>query len=381
MKLKNHGLGATIDAIAMLAAVFTFAALAAGQSMTIPVPTTLPSGSAIIVTIVQTPATAPAPPATSPSNPPASQPASQPSTQPATQPATSLLPDGTPMPGATNTGPAAGTVLTPYTGPQKITVAGTVVNGAEITEAIEVDAANVVFNNCTFVFPAGLENGFGILVDAGANNFVLSNSSLTGGGPGTCQICQNANNAQYISLHVYDTPKTVFYLSGSAAIKGCWLERIGWNGMGVKSNPAKANFTGTDHVDDVYFETGASLIVEDNNFPTFGVPTVINGVTYNVASAAIFTSPYAPGDVTGPVTVSDNYLDGGSYLFQLDGQGSTTITNNILAPDEQATAGYIYPNYIGGTWIWGGNKTPSGATIPIPTGLTPAGTAAALVGN
>ena len=251
----------------IVAALGLIAALSVGQTATFPVPTTLPAGSAITVTVLQTPTVAPAPPAAQPSP---------------TTAVSGTLPNGASMPGPTNTGPVAGTVLTPSNS-INVTTAGAVIQNLAIDGTVTVSAPNVTVKNCTFNFPASLENGFGVMVNSGADNFILENSSLTGGGPGTCQICQNANNAQYISLHVYDTPKTVFYLSGSAAIKGCWLERIGWNGMGVKSNPGKPNFTGTDHVDGIYFETGSSLVATGNNFDTRGNPTLINGVTYNVA--------------------------------------------------------------------------------------------------
>ena len=238
------------------------------------------------------------------------------------------------------------------------------------TAPLEIDAPNVTVENCTFTFadnPSGVGGYFGVLVDSGADNFVMENCSLTGGGPGFQQICQNANNAQYINLNIYNTPKTVFYLSGSATITGCWLHEIGWNGLGITSNPNVANFTGADHVDDVYFETGAYLILTGNNFDTMGNPTLINGVNYSVASAGIFIMPYASGDVTGNVTINNNYLDGGSYLFQLDGQGPTTITNNTIGPDE--SYGVMDGNYIGGTLSWSQNTDQNGNDIIDPTGF------------
>ena len=295
---------------------------------------------------------------------------SPPPTEPTSNPGTTgTLPNGGVLPGPTNTGPVAGTVLTP-SGITIVTTAGTVLKNLSFTAPLEIDAPNVTVENCTFTFadnPSGVGGYFGVLIDYGADNFVMENSSLTGGGPGFQQICQNANNAQYINLNIYDTPKTVFYLSGSATISGCWLHEVGWNGLGITSNPNKANFTGTDHVDDVYFERGAYLILTGNNFDTMGNPTLINGVNYTVASAGIFIEPYATGDVTGPVTINNNYLDGGSYLFQLDGQGTTSITNNIIGPDE--SYGVIDGSYVGAAWSWSGNIDQNGNVIPIPTGI------------
>jgi hypothetical protein len=274
--------------------------------------------------------------------------------------------NGDAMPGPTNTGPTDPNILTP-SGSLVITTPGAIVQNLAFNGTLEIAAPNVTVENCTFDFPdtpfAGNTN-FGVQIDSGADNFVMENSSLTGGGPAFEQICQNANNAQYINLNIYDTPKTVFYLSGSATITGSWLHEIGWNGLGVTSNPNKANFTGTDHVDDVYFERGAYLNVTGNNFDTTGNPTLTNGVTYNVASAGIFVEPYATGDVTGSVTINNNYLDGGSYLFQLDGQGATSIADNIIGPDEEN--GLLDEDYVGGSLSWEGNVESTGSLIDEP---------------
>ena len=311
------------------------------------------------------------------SPPPSTQP-----TPPVTQPSAGTLPDGTPMPGPTNTGPVAGTVLTP-SNVVNVTVAGTVLQNQSFTNQVIVTAPNVQFLNDTFNFPSTLENTYGLWFKPGANNPLVKNCTFTGGGPGTYQINQQSTGGQYLNLCLYDTPKSLFYLSGSATIKNSWAYQVGWNGMGVTSNPNKPTFTGTDHVDVVYFESGTSLVVENNNFSAPGkVPVKINGVWYNGASALIFGSPYGAGDDTLNVTVNNNYLDGGSYIFQFDGEtvptaGSTTvgpfnITNNILGPDEEV--GYM-DSYIGGSWTWGGNVDPTGKTIPIPTGVNIAGTA------
>ena len=136
-------------------------------------------------------------------------------------------------------------------------MAGTVLQNLQFTSAVEISAPNVTIKNCSFNFPnvpLGQGDYFGVWIHTGADNFMMQNCSLTGGGPGFEQICQDANNGQYLNLNVYDTPTTVFYLGGSATISGCWLHQIGWNGLGIKSNPSKANFNGLDHVDDIFFD-------------------------------------------------------------------------------------------------------------------------------
>ncbi len=348
------------ETVALLALI---AGSALGQTAIFQVPTTLPTGSAITVTVVQMAEIAPA--VTQPS-PPA--------------PANGTVSNRASMPGSTNTGPVAGTVLTPSNSID-VTTAGAVIQNLAVSGTITVTAPNVTIKNCTITCDsAGAAGGNDAVIyaHAGTDGLIVENCTLTGGGPGTVQIFSQANNAQFLNLNIYDTPTSVFQLSGSATISGCWLHQIGWNGMGIKSNPGKPTFNATattgDHVDDIFFETGAYLKVTGNNFDT-PVNTTINGVNYTISNVDIFTIPYAAGDNVGPVTISNNYLDGGGWIFSLCGQGPVSIVNNILGPDEAYSPPYINTNFIGGPWTWGGNVTPNGTIIPIPTGLKPAGTA------
>jgi len=350
--------------VEIAAALALMGASALGQTASFQVPTTLPAGSAITVTVVQTAAVTPA------------------ATQPAPPvPANGTVSNGASMPGPTNTGPVAGTVLTPSNSID-VTTAGAVIQNLAVSGAISVTAPNVTIKNCTITCNdtgASGGNDAVIYAHAGTDGLIVKNCTLTGGGPGTVQIFSQANNAQFLNLNIYDTPTSPFQLSGSSTVSRCWLHQIGWNAMGIKSNPTKPTFNATattgDHVDDIFFETGAYLTVTNNNFDTRGNPTNINGTNYAISNVGIFTIPYAAGDVVGPVTVSNNYLDGGGWIFSLCGQGPISIVNNILGSDESYSPPYINTNFIGGPWTWGGNVTPSGMIIPIPTGLKPAGTA------
>jgi hypothetical protein len=353
----------------IMAALALVAALVLGQTATFTVPTTLPAGSTVGVTVTQTPAAVVALPVTSP--------------PPVTPPPTANSTAGpTTMPGPTNTGPVAGTALTPYTGPQKITVAGTVIENASITAELEIDAANVTIQNCAFNLPEIAQgqpgyNDAAVWIDAGADNCIVENSSFTGGGPGTVQIMSSANNLKCLNLHIYDTPTDPFQFGGSATVSGCWLERIGWNAAGNPKSNATAHptFNGNDHVNDIFFgPSGPFLNVTNNNFDTRGNSQAINGVAFSLSSFCIFADPYN-GGVLGPVTISNNYLDGGGYVLSLCGQGPYTITNNIMGLDQGYPPGYLAGTYVGGPWTWSGNTTSeavpqlglsAGGTIPIP---------------
>ena len=357
-----------IEAVGIVALT---AAFAFGQTtMPYTLPTTEPAGTVFVFSFPAPAVTITQPPVVTPPI----------VTPPATQP--SGTSSGVTKPGPTNTGPVAGTVLT-LSNSLNVTTAGAIIQNLAISGTINVTAPNVTIRNCVITCNntgAAGGNDAVIYAHAGTDGLIVRNCTLTGGGPGTVQIFSQANNAQFLNLNIYDTPTSVFQLSGSSTISGCWLHQIGWNGMGIKSNPLKPTFNATattgDHVDDIFFETGAFLTVTGNNFDTPVFQTV-NGVNYTISNVDIFTIPYSPGDNVGPVTVSGNYLDGGGWIFSLCGQGPASITNNILGPDEAYSPPYINSNYIGGPWTWGGNTTPSGAVIPIPTGLKPAGTAPA----
>ncbi len=288
-------------------------------------------------------------------------------TPPPTGGAGTLL-NGAAMPGPTNTGPTNPNILT-ASGSLVITTPGTVIQNLAISGTIQIYAPNVTIENCTITAsnaPASTGNDAVIYAGAGTDGLIVKNCTLTGGGPGTVQIFSQANNAQFLNLNIYNTPTSCFQLSGSSTISGCWLHAIGWNGLGLKSNPAEPTFNGIDHVDDIFFETGAYLTVTGNNFDT-PVFTTVNGINYTVSNVDIFTIPYAEGDVVGPVTVQDNFLDGGGFIFNLCGQGPTSIANNIIGPDEAYAL--MDGNYIGGQWTWSGNIDQNGNGIPIPTGI------------
>ncbi len=272
--------------------------------------------------------------------------------------------NGALTPGPTNTGPTNPGILTP-SGSLVITTPGAVIQNLAINGSIEVDAPDVTVENCTITAPDIAINQPGgnssiVDVDAGADNFTLENTSITGGAAGTVGVFSSSNNAKFLNLNMYDLPTSPFQLSGSSTVSGCWLHSIGWNALGLTSNPTEANFNGIDHVDDIFFEKGAYLNVTGNNFDT-PVFTTVNGVNYSISNVDIFTIPYATGDVVGPVTVQDNYLDGGGFVFSLCGQGSNSVTDNIIGSDE--AYGLINENYIGGPLSWEGNVDPTGSMI------------------
>jgi hypothetical protein len=273
------------------------------------------------------------------------------------------LPDGTAIPGPSNTGPTNSSNLQ-ASGSIIVRTPGAVIQNLAVTGWIEVQAPNVTIKNCTVNANGNYD---GIQINPGSNNCTVEDTSVTGTGPGGFAIETEANSgSKFYRLNLYNLASQAFHIGGEADIEGCWLHELGWNAAGITSNPNVAGFTGTDHVDDFFIETGSPITITDNNIDTPAF-TTINGVEYSTSGSVFFVDPYSSGDVVSNMTVNSNYIDGGGYMFYLMGQGPFQITNNIMGPDEQY--GMIYSSYIGGPWSWSGNTDASGDGIAAPTGL------------
>lgn len=99
-------------------------------------------------------------------------------TQAPTQPSTPAPAVSGEFPSAKNTGVPAGVTLKPYTGPTRITQAGTVIDGALITKPLVIAAGadNVTIRNSLVRANAG----FLVLNDEGAKNLQIIDSELDG---------------------------------------------------------------------------------------------------------------------------------------------------------------------------------------------------------
>src|SRR5271170_7038582 len=206
----------------IVAALALVAVLVLGQTATFTVPTTLPSGSTIGVTVTQTPAVVAAAPVTPP-------PVTPPPVTPPTPP-TNPTAGPTTMPGPTNTGPVAGTVLTPYSGNLVVTTPGAVIKGLAVSGTINVEASNVTIINCTV--DAGSELGINtdiynaIEIHSNASNTTVENTSVTGtAGDGDAVVEDFGCGAvTFKNLKIYNTGSTAFFVNGGpTTIEGCYL--------------------------------------------------------------------------------------------------------------------------------------------------------------
>jgi len=260
-------------------------------------------------------------------------------------------------PGASNTGPVAGTVLTALYGGLGTTANGQVIqdlaitgSGANANHVIQVTNDDVTIQNCT-IDGNGMLSGCDVYIAPGITGTRIIDCSMTGTGDGSYVISANhgCGDVTISNCHIFNTAGSVFFLDGNnIAVENNWLERIGWQTLGTVNNGQVGDF----HTDDVFIEAGSGYQFINNNFDT---PSSVNidGTNYS-ALRCFFIDPFNPSDVVGTVIIQNNDLDGGgSFMLQLMGQGTVTIANNQIALDSQY--GIIYGNYVGDPIVWANN--------------------------
>lgn len=207
------------------------------------------------------------------------------------------------FPDASSTGVPAGTVLA-ASGGLTISVAGTVVDGKDISGCVTITAVNVTVRNSRIRCA-----GWGITTrTSGVVIQHVEIDCLNTQGNG---VVGNGYAARWVNVH------------------GCE------NGFAADSNVTVADsyihdlWVGTDgHVDGIQVSSGSTGIVFDHN-------TILN--QYSQTSAII------GGDNTG-VTVSNNLLAGGGYtLYCAPGASTFHATNNRFSRLYWPNAGYYGP--------------------------------------
>jgi len=272
-------------------------------------------------------------------------------------PTTSGTAGPTNTPGASNTGPVAGTVLTPESGGLGTTEDGQVIqnlaitgSGADSNHVIQVTNNNVTIENCT-IDGNGMLSGCDIYIAPGVTGTTIINCSFTGTGDGSYVISVNggANNTTISNCNFYYTAGSVFFFnSNNTTVENNWLHEIGWETL----DEVNYGQTGDFHTDDVFIEAGTGYVFDNNLFDT-PTSTTINGVNYS-ALRCFFVDPFNAADVVGTINIQNNYLDGGgSYMLQFMGQGGVTMANNVIGGDSHF--GMIYPNYVGDAISWTNN--------------------------
>ena len=215
-------------------------------------------------------------------------------------------PDSTPMPtggkpGPSNTGVPAGTVLSKR-GDVTVTTAGTVLEALDVTGTIYVKAANVTIRRCRV-------NGSGpcaIWVQSG--NAIIEDCEVLGAENGI-------GFGEWVGrrLNIHGTYGDGVKLGSNTTLQDSWIHDL---------TPAAGA-----HADGAQVQSGVTNLMVRHN--------TIDLSTTGASNAALFIAPDLGPSTPGPVTITDNWLDGGNFtLFCVDGNngqyfiGGITITNN-----------------------------------------------------
>ena len=309
------------------------------------------------------PATSPAPPsAPAPSQTPTPRPtapAASPAPAPRSSPSPSPSGGCTPpdysacgFPDASNTGVPAGTTLTP-SGGMTITTNGTVINGADITGVIDVEASNVTIENSVI-------NG----TSWWAIRYGVSNPSVSG-----LQVIHDTIQASFGSgpdNGGYDyaiLPQT----SGSMTVAYDNISGFK-DGIDTSSGTIHDNYIhdlspcSGCHDQDIYVHGGGAGSTITHN-------TLIGSPTSAGVTAAVYIANDEPNQDND--TVEGNWMAGGAYCvyqgYPPTGSWAAPVNikvlNNVFSTELYATGGMFGVNYgsgpgstwSGNTWINGPN--------------------------
>ncbi len=280
-----------------------------GSVAGIPEPTPAPSPT---TTPTATPTTAPAPtptPTATPTATPTTAPAPTPTptATPTTAPAPIPLPaptaDSTVKPGAATTGVPAGTVLK-ASGSLTITQANAVIDGLDISGGVTVKAPGVVIKNSR-IHGTG---SYGLFVASGS--VTIMDSEIYGG-------FENAigfDNWTAIRVDIHSMTGDGVKLGSNVTLQDSWIHDL---------TPASGA-----HADGAQLQSGEKNVVVKHN--------VIDLASTPNANAALFIAPDLGPSTDGPLTITDNWLDGGNYtVYCVDGNNGQYFVKNITISDNR----------------------------------------------
>ena len=214
------------------------------------------------------------------------------------------------FPGVGSSGVPAGVVLRP-SGPLVITTANQVVDGLDISGTVEVRASGVVIRNSRIRGTGS----YGLYVRSGS--VTLSDSEISGG-------FENAigyHNWTAIRVNIFGVGGDGVKLGSNTRLEDSWLHDF-------------KPFSGA-HADGAQLQAGETNIIVRHN--TIDLSTTAN------ANAALFIAPDLGPSSPGPLTIENNYLNGGNYTtFIADGNNGQYYLSNITLRNNTFGRNYSY---------------------------------------
>jgi len=229
-------------------------------------------------------------------------------------------------PGPSNTGVPDGTPLTRYTGPHTITTAGTVIDSKDVSGGLIIRAKGVVIRNSKIhddpdavagVFVDG--SGSATIVDSEIYNF---------------EVGITYSNWTAIRVDVHDITFDGMKISSNVRLQDSWVH-----------NPKPSSDA---HWDGGQVQNGVvNTVIEGNFIDARGSNT----------NTALFLTPDLGPSTDGPLTVRNNWLDGGNFTVSiLDGDnGRYYISNISVTGNRFGREGRYGAAYVNVPLTWSGN--------------------------
>lgn len=206
-------------------------------------------------------------------------------------------------PGPTNTGVPAGTVLTPYTGPMRITTAGTVIENKDVSGGLRIEAKNVVIKNSKV---HGSDEVGIYTTDTGSAT--ITDTEIYGFQTGLVY-----SNFTALRVNLHDLSYDGVKLSSNAKVQDSWIH--------APRPSADAHWDGIQVQDGV-----VNTVIQGNNIEA----TAAN------ANSALFLCPDLGPSTNGPLTVQGNWLSGGNFtVATLDGNNGKYFIKVIVIKDNK----------------------------------------------
>jgi len=241
-------------------------------------------------------------------------------------PIASDAPSRATRPGSSSTGVPAGTTLTAYTGPLTITTAGTVIDAKDITGALVIRAKGVTIRNSKIHDDpravAGVyveDSGSATITDSEIYNF---------------QVGITYSNWTAVRVDLHDLSFDGVKIGSNVRLQDSW----------VHSPKPSADA----HWDGGQVQAGVTDTVIQGNYIDVGAGD---------ANSALFLTPDLGPSTAGPLTVKDNWLDGGNFtLAVLDGDGGKYYISAITVTGNRIGRGGRYgPANVKVPVTWSGN--------------------------
>ncbi|MGV8978127.1 MAG: hypothetical protein ACOH17_08795 [Cellulomonas sp.] len=212
-------------------------------------------------------------------------------------------------PGASSTGVPAGTTLTPSAGLQ-ITTANQVIDGADITGQVTIEAPGVVIKNSRIHG----DDVYGILVRSGS--VTITDTEIFGFENG---IAGDSWTALRVNVHSVYGDGMKF--GDDVTLQDSWIHDV--------TPSADA------HADGGQMQSGVRNLVIKHN--------VIDMSSASSANSALFIAPDLGPSTSGPVTIDGNWLDGGNFtLYCVDGNNGQYFVKNISITNNKFGRGAAY---------------------------------------